>query len=214
VRFVTLPPGAEEHLDAEYDDEPSRFRAVDNILGDASPPVYAVQEFDEQLFLASVEEPPTLEAAEADVRWWHTMEEDMGSIKENKKWELVDPPIGCKPIGLKWVFKLKKNERGEVVKHRARLVAEGFVQREGIYFEEVFAAVARMDSVCLLLALAATKDWSVHHLDMKFAFLNGELVEVVNVRQSPVFIVTREEQRCCDFGRRCTGCAKRHERGT
>jgi hypothetical protein len=149
-------------------------------LGDASPPVHVVQEFDEQLFLASVEEPPTLEAAEADVRWWHTMEEDMGSIKENKKWELVDPPIGCKPIGLKWVFKLKKNERGEVVKHRARLVAEGFVQREGIYFEEVFAAVARMDSVCLLLALAATKDWS---LSQRGACRGGQCATVARIHR-------------------------------
>jgi hypothetical protein len=97
--------------------------------------------------LASVEEPPTLEAAEADVRWRHAIEEEMASIEENKTWELVDPPIGCKPIGLKWAFKVKKNERGEVVKHKARLVAKGFMRHEGIDFEEVFVPVARMNSV-------------------------------------------------------------------
>ena len=64
-----------------------------------------------------------------------------------------------------------------------------FVQREGIDFEEVFAPVARMESVCLLLALAAAKDWCVHHLDVKSAFLNGELAEMVFVRQPPGFAI-------------------------
>jgi len=63
----------------------------------------------------------------------------MAAVEENRTWELVDPPIGCQPIGLKWVYKVKRNERGEVVRHKARLVAKGFVQREGIDFEEVFA---------------------------------------------------------------------------
>ncbi|WVZ88501.1 hypothetical protein U9M48_035018 [Paspalum notatum var. saurae] len=193
VRFITPPPGAEEHLDAEYDNEPLRFRTVDNILGDASLPGQAVRELDEQLFLASAEEPPTLEASKADVRWRRAMEEQMASIEENKTWELVDPPVGCKSIGLKWVYKVKKNERGDVVKHKARLVAKGFMQREGIDFEEVFAPMARMDSVRLLLVLAATRDWSVHHLDVKSAFLNGELTEVVHVHQPPGFVIAREE---------------------
>jgi len=69
-----------------------------------------------------------------------------------------------------------------VVKHKARLVARGFVQREGIDFEEVFAPVARMESMQLLLALAAAKDWPVHHLDVKSAFLNGDFAEEVYVR--------------------------------
>ena len=89
-------------------------------------------------------------------------------------------------ISLKWVYK---------VKYKARLVARGFVQREGIDFEEVFAPVARMESVRLLLALAATKDWRVHHLDVKSAFLNGELVETVFIRQPPSFAVKGEEHR-------------------
>ena len=59
----------------------------------------------------------------------------------------MDPPAGCQPIGLKWVFKVKQNKSGEVVRHKARLVAKGFMQREGIDFEEVFAPVARMESV-------------------------------------------------------------------
>ena len=86
------------------------------------------------------------------------MLEEMKAIEKNETLELVDPPLGCRPIGLKWVYKVKRDERGAIVKHKARLVARGFVQREGINFEEVFALVARIESVCLLLALAAAKN--------------------------------------------------------
>src|SRR6185437_4320524 len=75
----------------------------------------------------------------------------------------------------------------------ARLIAKGFVQREGIDFEEVFAPVARMESVHLLWALAAVRCWKVHHLDVKSAFLNGELTEEVYVQQPPGFVIAGEE---------------------
>ena len=88
---------------------------------------------------------------------------------------------GHRAIGLKWVFKLKRNEEGEVVKHKAHLVAKGYVQKQGVDFEEVFAPVARLESVRLLLAIAAYHSWEVHHMDVKSAFLNGELKEIVYV---------------------------------
>jgi hypothetical protein len=97
--------------------------------------------------------------------------------------------VGHKPIGLKWVYKFKKDVSGMVVKHKARLVAKGYVQREGIDFDEVFAPVARLDSVRLLLALVAQEGWLVHHLDVKSAFLNGDLQEEVYVVQPPGFVV-------------------------
>ena len=75
------------------------------------------------------------------------MLEEMKTIKKNETYELVDPPSRCRPIGLKWVYKVKRDERGAIVKHKACLVARGFVQREGIGFEEVFAPVARMESI-------------------------------------------------------------------
>ena len=80
------------------------------------------------------------------------------------------------------MYKVKRDELNVIVKHKARLIAQGFVQCEGIDFEEVFAPVARMESVRLLLALAVAKDWRVYHRDIKSAFLNGELVETVFVR--------------------------------
>ena len=72
------------------------------------------------------------------------MLEEMKAIEENKTWELVDPPLGCCPIGLKWVYKVKRDEHDAIVKDKVCLVARGFVQREGIDFEEVFVPVARM----------------------------------------------------------------------
>ena len=110
------------------------------------------------------------------------MLEEMKAIEENETWQLVDPLSGCRPISMKWVYKVKQDESGAIVKHKARLIARGFVQHKGIDFEEVFAPVARWESIQLLLALAAAKDWRVHHLDIKLAFLNGELAETVFVR--------------------------------
>ena len=93
------------------------------------------------------------------------------------------------------MYKVKWDELGAIVKHKACLVARGFVQHEGINFEEVFAPVARMESVRLLLALAAAKDWRVHHLDVKSTFLNGELAEMVFVRQPPGFAINGAEHK-------------------
>jgi hypothetical protein len=109
------------------------------------------------------------------------MHEEINSIEENHTCELLDLPAGHQPIGLKWVFKLKKDAKGVIVKHRARLVDKGYAQKARINFDEVFAPVAKLDSIRLLLALAAPEGWMVHHLDVKSAFLNGELKEEVYV---------------------------------
>ena len=90
---------------------------------------------------------------------------------------------------------VKRDERGAIIKHKACLTAQGFVQCEGIDFVEVFALVARMESIRLLLALEAAKDWRVHHLDVKSAFLNDELAETVFVRQPLGFTIKGEEHR-------------------
>jgi hypothetical protein len=100
----------------------------------------------------------------------------------------VELPHGQRAIGLKWVYKVKRDENGSIVKYKARLVAKGYVQHAGIDFEEVFAPIARLESVRLLLAIAAHSGWSVHHMDVKSAFLNGELQEEVYVQQPPGFI--------------------------
>ena len=115
------------------------------------------------------------------------MAEEMASIEANQTWRLTELPRGHRPIGLKWVFKVKKDASGAVVKHKAMLVAKGYVEKQGVDYEEVFAPVARLESVHLLLALAARAGWTVHHMDVKSAFLNGELEEEVYVAQPPGF---------------------------
>jgi hypothetical protein len=133
--------------------------------------------------------------AEQDEKWRAAMRAELASIEENGTWSLCDLPAGKKPIGLKWVYKLKRDADGNVLKYKARLVAKGYVQRPGIDFDEVFAPVARLDSVHLLLAVAAQKKWEVHHMDVKTAFLNGELGEEVYVAQPPGFINSGESSK-------------------
>lgn len=103
------------------------------------------------------------------------MKVEMKSVEDNGSWELATLPCSHRAIGLKWVYNLKKNEAGEVVKHKTRSVANGYVQQAGVDYDEVFTPVARMESVRLLLALAENWKWSIHHMDVKSAFLNGEL---------------------------------------
>ena len=195
MEFVT-PPSGEQDLDADHDDEaPLRFRALDNVLGPAGIPGFVEREFqvDEDLLLAVGEEPATFEEARKEECWRKAMAEEMASIEQNGTWRLVDLPHGHRPIGLKWVFKVKRDEKGAIVKHKARLVAKGYVQKEGVDFDEVFAPVARMESVRLLLAVVAQEGWLVHHMDVKSAFLNGELKEEVYVRQPPGFLAAGHE---------------------
>jgi hypothetical protein len=96
-------------------------------------------------------------------------------------------------ITLKWVFKLKRDEVGAIIKHKTHLVARGFLQWEGINFDDAFAPVARIESVRLFLALAAQEGWRVHHMDVKSAFLNGDLKEEVYVHQPPGFAIPDKE---------------------
>jgi hypothetical protein len=91
------------------------------------------------------------------------------------------------------VFKLKRNEVGAIIKHKARLVARGFLQREGINFDDAFAPVAWIESVRLILTLAAQEGWRVHHMDVKSAFLNGDLKEEVYMHQPSGFAIPDKE---------------------
>ena len=123
------------------------------------------------------------------------MLDEMTSIEASGTWRLIEPPPHTRPIGLKWVYKAKKDASGIVTKHKARLVAKGYVQRQGIDFNEVFAPVARLESVRLLLAHATSEGWPVHHMDVKSSFLNGELQEEVYVEQPPGFVLKGHEHK-------------------
>ena len=101
-------------------------------------------------------------------------------------------PAHTKAIEVKWEFKLKLNVDGSIARHKARLVARGFLQREGLDYSEVFAPVARLETVRLVVALACNQGWSTFHLDVKSAFLNGPLEEEVYVTQPPGFVIQKE----------------------
>ena len=106
----------------------------------------------------------------------------------------MDPPDGVIPIGVKWVFKTKLNEKGEIEKHKARLVAKGYAQKHGINYTEIFAPVARLNTVRVLLAVAAQNAWKVFQLDVKSAFLHGEIQEEIYVHQPAGYIKQDRER--------------------
>ncbi|GJS51796.1 putative ribonuclease H-like domain-containing protein [Tanacetum coccineum] len=115
------------------------------------------------------------------------MQEELLQFKLQEVWTLVDLPNGKRAIGTKWVFRNKKDERGIVIRNKARLVAQGYTQEEGIDYDEVFAPVARIEAIRLFLAYASFKDFVVYQMDVKSAFLYGKIEEEVYVCQPPGF---------------------------
>ncbi|GKC93975.1 putative ribonuclease H-like domain-containing protein, partial [Tanacetum coccineum] len=131
----------------------------------------------------------TISQALQDESWVEAMQEELLQFKLQKVWVLVDLPYGKKVIGTKWVFKNKRDERSIVVKNKARLVAQGFRQEEGIDYDEVFAPVARIEAIRLFLAFASYMGFTVYQMDVKSAFLYGTIEEeVVYVHQHPGFV--------------------------
>ncbi|GJU58201.1 retrovirus-related pol polyprotein from transposon TNT 1-94 [Tanacetum coccineum] len=131
-----------------------------------------------------------------DKKWKNAMDEEIASIERNKTWELVELPKGHQPIGVKWVFKKKMNAQGEVERYKARLVAKGYRQQPGIDYDEVFAPVARMETIRLLISQAAQMKWQIYQMDVKSAFLNGVLEEEVYVEQPSGFMKVGKETQC------------------
>lgn len=133
-------------------------------------------------------DPITFEESVKDTKWQKAMNVEIKSIEKNNTWELTDLPKGQKTIGVKWVFKTKLNEKGEIDKHKARLVAKGYKQEYGVDYKEVFAPVARLDTIRLVISLAAQNSWPIFQLDVKSAFLHGKLEEQVHVDQPPGYV--------------------------
>ena len=117
------------------------------------------------------------------------MERRIVAIEWNNTWELTDLPKGHKTIGVKWVYKTKLKKNGDVEKYKARLVAKGYKQEFGVDYKEVFAPVARHDTVRLVIALATQHSWPIFQLDVKLAFLHGDLEEQVFIEQPPGYII-------------------------
>jgi hypothetical protein len=194
VEFATPLSHDEECIDACYDGEPLRYRTMEDLLGDQPMPGLVPHDLEGQLHLACDDGGPrSFTEAEKDAAWHAAMKAKMDPVEKNRTWELADLPRGHCAITLKWVFKLKRDKVGAIIKHKACLVARGFWQREGIGFDDAFAPVARMEYVRLLLALAAQEGWCVHHMDIKSVFLNGDLMEEVYVHQPLGFVIPDKE---------------------
>ena len=153
------------------------------------------EEEGERLLLLLNEDLWNFESAMEENVWRDACNEQIKSIVKDKTWDLVELPPEAKPIGLKWIFKNKRNADRSINKHKSWLVAKGYIQCHGINFEEVFAPVARIETIRFIIVLAASNGWEIHHLDVKIAFLHGELKEEVYVRQLEGFKVKGEEDK-------------------
>ena len=132
-------------------------------------------------------EPRNFREALEDEYWLTTMQEELNQFIRNEVRNLVHLPHGVNIIGKKWIFKNKSDKNGNITRNKARLVAQGYTQVEGIDFDETFTPVACLESICLLMAFACTLRLRLYHMDFKSAFLNGYLNEEVFVAQPKGF---------------------------
>ncbi|GJV03198.1 retrovirus-related pol polyprotein from transposon TNT 1-94 [Tanacetum coccineum] len=128
-------------------------------------------------------EPKKVSEALKHPGWVDAMQDELNQFSKNKVWTLVPAPYGKTIIGSKWVFRNKRDETGIVIKNKARLVAQGYNQQEGIDYDETFAPVARLEAIRIFLAFATYMNFIVYQMDVKSAFLNGKLKEEVYVKQ-------------------------------
>ena len=140
-------------------------------------------------------EPKKVEDALEDPDWVIAMQDELNQFERQKVWKLVPRPKGKSVIGTKWVFRNKLDEDGIVTRNKARLVAKGYSQEEGIDYDETYAPVARLEAIRMFLAFAAHSNYKVYQMDVKSAFLNGELEEEVYVEQTPGF----EDSKLADY---------------
>ena len=131
------------------------------------------------------EDPKTFQEAmtSQDISFWkEAVQDEMDTIVCNHTWELADLPTGCKPLGCKWIFKRKMKVDGSIDKFKARLVIQGFRYREEVDYFDTYAPVARITTIRLLIALASIHNLFIHQMDVKTAFLDGELDEEVYMK--------------------------------
>jgi hypothetical protein len=201
--FVEIPKEDTSNKDQEApiqqesneNDLPKEWRThrdhpIDKVIGDISQGVATRLNLkDACLNMAFVSqiEPSKIDEALEDDQWIVAMQEELNQFERNQVWELVPRPSGKHIIGTRWVFKNKLDENGIIVRNKARLVAQGYNQEEGIDFEETFAPIARLEAIRLLLAYTCSMNFQLFQMDVKSAFLNGYINEEVYVKQPPGF---------------------------
>ncbi|GKA72179.1 retrovirus-related pol polyprotein from transposon TNT 1-94 [Tanacetum coccineum] len=182
------------HEDSTSQGSSSNDHPIANVIGDPSRSVSTRKQiqidamwyyFD--AFLTSVE-PKNFKHAMTEPSWIDAMQEEIHEFRRLRVWELVSCPDKVMLIKLKWIHKVKTDEFGEVLKNKARLVAQGFRQEEGIDFEESFAPVARIEAIRIFIANEANKNMKIFQMDVKTTFLNGKLKEKVYISQLEGFV--------------------------
>ncbi|KAM2856343.1 hypothetical protein PS2_000709 [Malus domestica] len=163
----------------------------------SSPELQTLQIVDESDFnggfsfvaaIKDMDEPSTFRKAYTIPQWQNAMQEEFDALKAQGTWELVSPPQNRMVIRSKWVYKIKKNSDGSVARYKARLVAQGFSQEQGLDYSETFSPIVRHTTVWMILSLAAIRKWELRQLDIKNAFLHGELQEEVYMKQPQGFV--------------------------
>ncbi|GJX39783.1 putative ribonuclease H-like domain-containing protein [Tanacetum coccineum] len=183
-----------DHQISEHNSKWTKDHPLENIIGELARPVSTRLQLHEQAlfcyydaFLTAVE-PKTYKDALTQACWIEAMQEELNEFERLEVWELVPRPDKVMVITLKWIYKVKLDELGGILKNKARLVARGYRQEEGIDFEESFAPVARLEAIRIFLAFAAHMNMVVYQMDVKTAFLNGNLREEVYVSQPDGFV--------------------------
>ncbi|GJW27013.1 retrovirus-related pol polyprotein from transposon TNT 1-94 [Tanacetum coccineum] len=191
VIHTIVPP---DHQVSEHNSKWTKDHPLENIIGALDRPVSTRLQLHEQAlfcyydaFLTSVE-PKNYKDALTQACWIEAMQEELHEFERLEVWELVPPPDKAFVITLKWIYKVKLDELGGILKNKARLVARGYRQEEGIDFEESFAPVARLEAIRIFLAFAAHMNMVIYQMDVKTAFLNGNLREEVYVSQPDGFV--------------------------
>ena len=141
--------------------------------------------------LQSTKIPKDWKEAKLDPKWRNAMLEELAALEKNKTWELVPSPMGKKIVSCKWVYTVKQNPDGKIERYKARLVAKGYSQTYGIDYDETFAPVAKMSTVRTLISCATNFDWPLYQLDVKNAFLHGDLHEEVYMEIPSGFTTTQ-----------------------
>ncbi|WKA11098.1 hypothetical protein VitviT2T_028628 [Vitis vinifera] len=147
--------------------------------------------FVNQLSIVAI--PNSVQEALADPKWKTTMNEEKKSLQKNETWELIECPPGKNPVGCRWIYTVKYKADGSIERFKARLVAKGYTQTYGIDYTETFTPVAKINTVRVLLSLAANLDWPLQQFDVKNAFLHGELSEEVYMDLPPGCMVSEKQ---------------------
>ncbi|RVW33229.1 Retrovirus-related Pol polyprotein from transposon RE1 [Vitis vinifera] len=202
VRIVTCPAPAPSSSDPSSDlDLPISLRKgkrhCKSIYSIANFVSYDHLSSSSSVLVASIDSisvPKTVTEALNHPGWKNAMLEEICALEDNHTWKLVDLPQGKKVVGCKWVFAVKVNPDGSVARLKARLVARGYAQTYGVDYSDTFSPIAKLNSVRLFISIVASQQWMIHQLDIKNAFLHGDLEEEVYLEQPPGFVAQGDKE--------------------